>query len=179
MLIDDGYTERFGQFRIRRFIESERNQFDELLRYENFNAAKHLLASHISDPDGRRISLELVPEAIAFAILNNQNERADLANLQSGMRLMLSNPMLAIRPCEMCLKWWFDNDTNKIVQIGGTNLPRPPHAPTLCQTERGCEKGTPENPKSFNARNQQAFNHWQQWRFVGCPCPQEIGRAHV
>jgi len=173
MLIDDGYTESFDQFRVRRFISSERRKFDALLKSENFGAARSLFASHFSDSDGKRISLELVPEPIAALALTNPTEGADISNLKSGLRLLLSNPLLAIRPCSMCLKWWFDNDTNKIVQIGGQNLLRPDYALPLCQTDKGCQKGTPENPRSFNERNQQAFNHWQQWRHVGCPCPED------
>ena len=173
MLIDDGYTETFEQFRVRRFVSSERKQFSELCKSENFTAARHMLACHISDPDGRRVSLELVPEIIAQAALSFPTERADLDNLISGMRMMITNPMLAIRPCQTCKDWWFDNDTNKIVRIGGQNLRRPDHAKPLCQTDKGCEKGTPENLRSFNERNQKAFNHWQQWRFVGCPAPHD------
>ena len=171
MIIDDGYTEDFGQFRIRRFTKNERSVFNELLASERTLVARHMLSSHITDTDGNRVSLELVPQEVGEAVVRNPNEQTDRKNLISGMRLLLKNPMLAIRPCKTCQDWWFDTDTNKIVQIGGQNVPRPAHALTMCQTERGCDKGTPESPLSFSFRNQKAFDHWQQWRSVGCPCP--------
>lgn len=173
MIIDDGYTEDFGQFRIRRFTKNERAEFKELLADERFIKARFMLSSHITDPEGSRITLELVPQDVAQAVVHNPTELADRKNLVSGMRLLLKNPMLAIRPCKTCQEWWFDNDTNKIVQIGGQNIPRPDHALMMCKTQRGCEKGTPESPLSFSFKNQKAFNHWQQWRFVGCPCPND------
>lgn len=173
MILDDGYTETVGIYRVRRFLTSDRKRFDELLRAEQFTAAKHLLLDHISDSEGRRIPAELVDEAVAEIAVANPTERADLRNLQSGMCLMLEHPRLAIRPCELCKQWWFDEDTGLITNIGNQNVRRPAHAPTACQTDRGCRKGTPENPTSFNARNQKAFEHWMQWRFVGCPDPND------
>jgi hypothetical protein len=173
MIIDDGYTEDFQQFRLRRFIKSERDQFNELLAADKLLVARHMVSTHITDPDGMRVSLELVPHEVAEAVVNNPTEFSDRKNLISGMRLLLKNPLLAIRPCQTCNEWWFDPDTNKIVQVGGQNLRRPDHSLTMCQTERGCDKGTPESPLSLNFRNQKAFNHWQQWRFVGCPCPND------
>ena len=173
MIIDDGYTEDFQQFRLRRFIKSERDQFYELLAAEKFIVARHMLSTHITDSEGVRISLELVPQEVAEAVVNNPTEFSDRKNLISGMRLLLKSPLLAVRPCSVCKEWWFDSDTNKIVQVGGKNLRRPDHALTMCRTERGCDKGTPEDLRSFSFKNQKAFNHWQQWRFVGCPCPND------
>ena len=176
MILDDGYTESLEAHPhvfFRRMITPERKRFRELLQQENYPAARQLFISHISDPDGKRIPSELIPEDVAFAATTNPDERANLDNLKSGIRLLLSQPRLAIRPCSLCQKYWFDEDTGTIVEIGGQKLLRPDHALTKCQTEFGCAKGTPENPKSFNTRNQQAFDHWMQWRSVGCPDPQD------
>lgn len=173
MLIDDGYTESLGVFLIRRFISSERKHFDDLLKQERFPAAREFLAGHISDLDGRRVPLNLIPEEVATAAISNTTEDSDLRNLQTGMRLMLNEPLLAIRPCELCKKWWFDQDTGLISQIGGQNLERPEHAPTACETTRGCGRGTPDSLLAFNERNQKAFDHWMNWRHVGCPAPQD------
>lgn len=175
MILDDGYTEAleaYPQFRFRRFISSERKHFNELLRQENLPAAREFFARHISDPDGKRVTTELVPEEIAFAVTSNPTEAVDLANLKSGMRLLLTNPRLAIRPCQICLKYWFDEDTGTIVEIGGQKLERPEHAKPRCHFGL-CPKGSPEQPVSFNTRNQKAFDHWWQWRAVGCPDPQD------
>jgi len=39
--------------------------------------------------------------------------------------------------------------------------------PPMCQTEKGCPKGTPENPRTLNERNQMAYEHYKQCRAVG------------
>jgi hypothetical protein len=93
MIIDDGYTEDFQQFRLRRFIKSERDQFDGLLAAERFIAARQMVSSHITDPDGGRVSLELVPQEVAEAVVTNPTELSDRKNLKSGMRLLLKNPL--------------------------------------------------------------------------------------
>ena len=175
MILDDGYTESLEahpQIRFRRFIASERKHFRELLEQERFSAAREFFAGHFSDPDGKRIPVELLPEEIAFAITSNPTEATDSANLKSGMKMLLTNPRLAIRPCSLCLKYWFDPDTGSIVEIGGQKLLRPDHAKPQCHFKL-CPKGTPENPVSFNERNQKAFDHWMQWRAVGCPEPRD------
>ena len=177
MLIEDGYTEEIGGFMVRRFLASERKKFNELISRDTEPAeaaARELLARHISDPEGRRVSLSVVPETVAEAAFANPTEREDAGNLRSGMRLMLKNPLLAIRTCEVCQKWWFDEETGKVIQIGGQYLTRPEHAETKCRVAaEGCEKGTPEHQLSFSQRNQQAFEHWMQWRAVGCPNPHD------
>lgn len=176
MILDDGYTEtlpEFPQFRFRRFISRERKHFRELLIQERFQTAREFFSTHISDPDGRRVPTDLIAQEVAFAVTSNPDERGNIDNLKSGMRLMLTNPRLAIRPCSLCQAWWFDEDTGCIVQVGDQKLKRPAHAVTACQTERGCSRGSPDNLKAFNERNQQAFDHWMQWRSVGCPAPQD------
>lgn len=177
MILDDGYTETLEgheQFRFRRFISSERKEFRELLRQERYSAAREYFSRHVSDPDGRRIATELIAEEVAFAVTSYPTETADISNLKSGMRLMLTNPRLAIRPCSLCQAYWFDEDTGTITETGGVKVPRPDYALTACRTDRGCGKGTPDRPLSFNPRNQKAFEHWMQWRSVGCPDPQDV-----
>jgi len=176
MILDDGYTETLEahpQFRFRRFLASEKKHFRGLLEQENYSAAREFFARHVSDPDGRRISTELIPEKVAYAATDKDSEADDLANLKSGFRLLLVNPRLAIRPCALCQKYWFDEDTGTIVEHGGKKLLRPDYAVTKCQTEQGCARGTPENLKALNNRNQKAFDHWMQWKAVGCPDPQD------
>lgn len=176
MILDDGYTEQlegFPQFRFRRFIQKERRRFRDLLRQENHPAARDLFIRHVSDPDGKRIPMELVAEEVAFAITSNPSESAEFENLKSGMRLMITNPLLAMRDCTLCQRWWFDEDTGRITRIGNQNVRRPEHALTACRTSRGCDRGTPEKLLAFNARNQQAFEHWMEYRAVGCPDPSD------
>lgn len=175
MLIEDGYTEElpgFPNYRIRRFLSSERRKFCELAKNSEA-AARQFLVSHISHPDGSPVSIRLVPQEVAEAAFANPTEAADAINLRTGMRLMLSKPLLAVRDCGVCKQWWFDEDTGKIVQYGGVPTPRPEHALTMCQTERGCDRGTPDNLKAFNDKNKQAFEHWVNWRAVGCPAPHD------
>ncbi len=131
------------------------------------------MLAKISRLDGSGVSTEEVPTELADLILSYPEEGGDLQNLKSGMELMLSDPLLAIRSCELCSQWWFDQDTGKVVRINGQNLRRPAHALPACRTSAGCRKGTPEKSRAFNLKNQKAFEHWQQWRHVGCPDPQD------
>lgn len=175
MILDDGYTETLEgheQFRFRRFLTSERKEFRELLKQERYSAAREYFSRHISDPDGKRVPAELVADDVAFAITQCATEKADLENLRSGMKLMLTNPRLALRPCSLCQSYWFDEDTGTITEVGGVKLLRPDFALPRCRITI-CPKGTPEQPLSFNERNQKAFDHWMQWRSVGCPDPHD------
>lgn len=88
-------------------------------------------------------------------------EKRDATNLRDGVVLELVHPMYAQRPCELCKKMWFSEETGKIVMRGAVELRR--EGPTICQTAEGCPKGTPENQKTLSPKNRLAWNH-----FRGC-----------
>jgi len=144
-----------------------------LLKGDSSERARRMLCTHVTELDGTHTSTSMFSEEIANIVVSNPSEQEDVRNLRTGMALMFSDPLLAIRPCSLCQKWWFDEDTGKVVNIGGQNLLRPKHAPTACRTDAGCKRGTPENLLAFNEKNQKAFEHWQEWRHVGCPAPHD------
>lgn len=173
MHIDDGYTEVHGEYSIRRMLLRERQEFRRALTERTF-FAQEMLSRRVQREgfyDG--VPVNLMPREIAEIVVHNPSEAEDLENLKSGMQLMLADPLLAIRPCSLCQKWWFDQETGKVVNIGGQNIRRPKHSLPACRTEAGCGKGTPENSRAFSERNQKAFEHWREWRSVGCPAPQD------
>jgi hypothetical protein len=94
-------------------------------------------------------------------------ELRDARNLREGVILNLRHPQVARRDCNHCKKWWYDDDTGKVVQRGGKPLLRPLGTVTACQTREGCPKGTPEDQKGLSAKNQQAWKHFQECDAVG------------
>jgi hypothetical protein len=176
MLIDDGYSERHGEYLIRRLVKSERMILQRLLQERRtWEAEKFLFKS------GRVTSIigeEVIPEesekqALAEALVTWPTEEAELLNLRQSVALLLKTPLLGLRSCEMCKRWWFDPDTNKIVRVGTADLLRPPHAPVPCDTDAGCLKGHWSNPLEMSPKNRKAWNHWLEWKYVGCPDPHD------
>lgn len=94
-------------------------------------------------------------------------ESRDSANLYDGVILQTLNPRIAKRSCTDCKKYWFDEDTGKIIERNGLPVLRPVGSVTLCETNEGCPKGTPENPKGLSEKNQAAFRHFQECDAVG------------
>ena len=87
-------------------------------------------------------------------------------NLHEGLKLEIENPRLARRSCEDCKKYWYNENTGLVIldHLGGKTER---YGETLCQTETGCRKGTPENQKSFLKANKWAWNHYQKCAAVG------------
>lgn len=85
------------------------------------------------------------------------------------MRLILFHPEVAFRDCGHCQRWIYDEETGVPAKHGGQLQPRHAAAPPPCRTSKGCQKGTPEQPRSLNSRNLRAYlfdrqcraiNHW-------------------
>lgn len=82
--------------------------------------------------------------------------------------MLINNPLVAGRSCEICLKMQFDENTGKIVI-------HPPHTgepvrrigKPPCQTFVGCAKGSPTAGKELTARNWQAYKHYKECEAVG------------
>lgn len=104
-----------------------------------------------------------------FRMAMDWDQHADLKNLYQSVRLMLLNPLLGIRSCELCKKYWFDEDSGKIVMRGDELILRPRYATLRCEiTESdGCLKGHHSNPIELNDRNRKAWQHFLARRHVG------------
>lgn len=88
-------------------------------------------------------------------------------NLKDGIALERSNPRLARRSCADCLKYWYSEKTGLPIKNHVTGLNELRIAETLCQTEIGCAKGTPEKQKSLNRANRWAVKHYLECEAVG------------
>lgn len=93
-------------------------------------------------------------------------EKWSKLNLKQGTHLFLTNRKYATRNCNNCKKWWYDEETGEVAKAMGKPLLRIIDTPTLCQTEAGCPKGTPEDQKSWHAINRRAFLHWIEAKSV-------------
>lgn len=88
----------------------------------------------------------------------NKEEHRLMKNLYEGVILELSNPYLARRDCAMCKTYWYDEKTGlPIIKNDGTKMLRV--GVTLCETQEGCKKGTPENQKSLCKENRWAYEY--------------------
>lgn len=89
-----------------------------------------------------------------------------MKNLFEGVLLELSHPNLAKRDCKMCKQFWYNEQTGlPILKSDGTRLLR--SGVTLCETEEGCKKGTPEDQKSLSKENRWAYEYHNLCRAVG------------
>lgn len=180
-MIYDGYTQH-GIFDNRRIsyrpaLFRERNEINRLPRTRAVIEGvieRHLVAA---DSDWRTW-----PEAqiqalflICFGVMGPEEggdwssdcEWRDVRNLRDGVVLALNFPMFAKRDCSHCKRWWYDDETGKVVTRGKKPLLRPLGTVTLCQTNEGCPKGTPENSKAFSEKNKLAWLHFLECDATG------------
>ena len=68
----------------------------------------------------------------------------------------------------MCLKYQWDEDKGEVI-LGRDGEPdeRFDACPPPCRTERGCPKGTPENPKTLWTATETCYEHYLECRAVG------------
>lgn len=106
----------------------------------------------------------LIPDASGetWKLVEKQHEK----NLIEGVMLYLTNPRLALRPCTLCKKLWYNEETGLPI-IMGNDKPLKRYGPTLCETPEGCLKGTPENQKSLNLANRWAWQHYRECEAIG------------
>ena len=78
------------------------------------------------------------------------------------------HPQVAVRDCNHCKAWQYDEETGEVTKRGGQPVKRPDPSKTPCRLRGiGCPKGTPENPKSLYPKNQHAYQHYLECRAVG------------
>lgn len=81
--------------------------------------------------------------------------------------MLVFYPSFALRDCQHCLKWQYDENTGRVGRNPTTRKAMLRYSKPLCQTDWGCVKGTPENPIGFSKQNQQAFEHYLECKEVG------------
>lgn len=94
-------------------------------------------------------------------------ERRDAKNLWEGVILAVRYPQFANRDCGSCRKWWYNDDTGKIVTRGKRPLLRPSNTVLRCETPAGCPKGIPTQTRSLSPKNKLAWRHYLMCRATG------------
>lgn len=180
-MILDGYTQHgtFDGHRIsyRPALFRERNEVNQLPRTRaviDGVIERHLV---VADSDWREWTEPEIQALflICFGVIGPETggdwskdcEWRDVRNLRDGVILELNHRQFAKRDCSACKTWWYDDDTGKVVMRKGKPLRRPEGTVVLCQTQAGCPKGTPEQPKSFSAKNRLAWLHFLECDAVG------------
>lgn len=173
MLIDDGYSVLVAdRYWIRPLTRKEKRVLRKLLSEDKQEASHYLFDGRVTTKGGKEVIPDLLEQqSVAEALVSWNTEPSDTANLREGASLYFRHPRLAVRSCSLCKAWWFDEDTHRIVQIGGQNIRRPKHAAVACDTDAGCAKGHWRNPVELNAKNTLAFQYWLRHRATGCPKP--------
>jgi len=171
MNFDDGYTEEWNKIQFRRLLEPDRKRVRGLIRKgESFKAEKILFEPpHVF---ARWPLKETEKRHLFIQLMEWSDEDAEFKNLISGVRLFCQEPALAVRDCDTCREWWFDEETGLISKAGDSNRRRPKHAKVACDTDRGCPKGHYDKPTGLNEKNWAAVNHYVEWSEVGCPHPE-------
>ena len=78
------------------------------------------------------------------------------------------HPEIAYRDCADCTAHVYDEKTGRRVEIAGKPMARPKGTLPPCRLRtNGCPKGTPEESRALNERNQKAYQHYLECRAVG------------
>ena len=93
--------------------------------------------------------------------------------------MLLLHPEVATRDCGHCQKWLYDEKTGRVVKRGPRDVERPAGTFPPCQTQAGCPKGTPEEPRSLSPRNEMAYRHYLECKAVGEFPPDSIVRRNA
>ena len=171
MSFDDGYTETFNGIHYRRLLKQCREYVSQLVTFERWEEVDGFVFRSPYLIDSGTIDKAMKHELFE-QLMTNPDEEADLQNLIDGVKLYCEEPLLAVRDCDTCKKWWFNEDTRKIARYDGKELQRPAHARVSCETDAGCRKGHHLKPLGLSDKNWKAVNHYTEWKAVGCPHPE-------
>jgi hypothetical protein len=86
--------------------------------------------------------------------------------------LILRHPKVAFRPCEVCQKWQYNEQTGDIEKDRRTgdpdrNFEMRRIGPTPCRTRKGCPKGTPEDSRELTRQNTSTYRHYLDCKATG------------
>lgn len=94
------------------------------------------------------------------------------------MTLLVTHPKVALRSCEHCQAFVYDEATGKPAAWRGAPLPRG-KTPPPCRTSAGCAKGTPEDDRGLSVDNQRALAFHRRCDAVGQWPDDPIVRANA
>ena len=169
-MIDDGYTQEWESYHYRPLTQSGRDIVQRFVSADDWEGLGNFLwqQPRVFIESGR-FPLPTEQRNRLFALMMSwETETTDLQNLKVGVELILTHPLLAMRTCEMCKTWWFDEDTGLVVQDERGPAKRPKHAVVACDSSIGCLKGHHSDPSSaLNEKNERAWKHFLDYRHVG------------
>lgn len=188
--IDDGYTLRASVpvypgrafvFEFRPMLRRERQRLGEAMAAAAGDAYWRIADQEVARRivgDDESLTLRRVRdlraedfsawESMCTIVANlggDASEYADLANLESGVKLLRKYGHLqGGSTCTLCQQFLFDPEKGELEKDDETGepIPRFPEAVLACQTSDGCPNGTPSKPLSLSLKNRQAFKHYQE-----------------
>lgn len=164
-MIDDGYTDTVQGIEYRPLLDWRKRWVAERIRRGDWVEVQNLLF-------GRRVLSDSEKSLILTAAMSYR-EDGDLKNLRWFLELVRDEPLLALRTCSLCRRYWFDEELRKIVTRDGVPLERPRQAKVICETHAGCPKGHWATERRLSERNKRAIWHYCEYRYVGCPDPED------
>ncbi len=171
--LNDGYTLEFQGVLIRKMRSSEQRDLVQHIRKEGSAAGIQIV---FSPPYffGEKERLEIEQQkSVWLEIVSNSSEFEDRKNLISGAKLRMSNPKAADFNCSECLKYVPDHEIwEPYKRPGGFLVKREKHHELLCETQKGCPRGTWAEPLALSEKNTLAWNHYWEWRQAGMPLPE-------
>jgi hypothetical protein len=167
-MIYDGYTIRFSDYAIRPVAQFGRMIAREYLDSRAFDGLEKFLwgKPHFIG-DATKLTLE---EKLACSTLMLESDcEGNYENLVEFFSRFRDHPLLMMRPCTMCHKYWFDQETGEVVTRGDKPALRPDYSVVSCETHSGCIKGHHEDPITLSPVNQQVVRHFLQYVSAGPP----------
>lgn len=167
-MINDGFTQEYRGCVFRPLTTSDKETLERLHERDDWVGIDELLWSRprfysTTEFPTSETKTEIAKRMLAY------DDGPDIANLKKSLEIALTHPLLSLRSCDMCRKWWFDEDTGYVCQNAGGPVKRPSYSILACDTNTGCPKGHHSHPIEMNERNQQAWKHFLEWRHVGLP----------
>ena len=91
----------------------------------------------------------------------------------------MHHPEVGSRSCESCKEWLYDEETGAVKKNARTGMDtkRPPHIPVMCETSKGCPRGTPDD--EMRPYNWQCWRHYQMCRATGNWPDDEVVRENA
>lgn len=91
-------------------------------------------------------------------------EEETASRLESGLRVEVLHPTFGSwKSCDHCKKWWYNDETGRVIRDGRQNMVRRPEGSLLlCETSEGCPNGTPDKSLRLTPQLVRTVEHWQE-----------------
>lgn len=169
--LNDGYSRIVNGIPVRSMLLPDRDHVFDLIRQGRADQANEIILSEPYVFGDTSILTDEQRQEIWVSVVEYPEQDKDVKNLIFGAKLRMQHPKLAQLSCDTCRKYVVDPDTWEVVErFGRGPLPRN-GGELLCETERGCPRGTWKAPIALSEKNTQTWNHYWEWRLAGMPLP--------